>query len=860
MGPAFRVAFGLLFFASGALGLVYEVLWQRALTVVLGVGSFATGIILASWMGGLALGTALGERWAARTERPARLYGILEAVIGGCALLLPLALRAAEGLYPAVYALLDPGPVLFGLVQGLVAGFVVLVPTTLMGATFPLLIEALVPGGRDAGSRLGWLYGANVGGAFAGTLIGGFMLLPELGQSGATWVAVGGSLAVAGLAVAMDHASRGARWEDVVEEAPVIAVTPPVDGAPSLALVAVAAGFAGAASMVFEVAWTRLLALQVGASVYAFTTMLATFLMGLSLGAALAGEILRARPASAARGFLWAQAATVASVAISLQLLPLLPLAYLKVYHFVGGGGTAFGAHLCLAALAMLPSTLAIGTALPFALATAAGGATRVTRPATVIYVANTVGAVVGTLGAAFGLLPVLGVVGTALLAVGLELVALLVMGAPSWGRARGAATTVGAAALLGLLVWVTPPWDPLLMAAGLYKRVGELDGMTRENLQSYTHKNLEILYYSEGLNSAVSVGHSLKTDNTWLANNGKVDASTQGDLATQLMVAHLPLLLHDAPQRVAVIGLASGITLGAVTRHPVKEVEILELEPAIVEASHFFDAHNDRPLEDPRVHLHLGDARNRLLLEREAWDVIVSEPSNPWITGVSSLFTLEFWQLARSRLAPGGVLCQWIQLYELGPRDLQMLLRTFHAVFPEVLLFGSLSDADIMLVGSMAPLTLDRGRFEARMMQPEVEASLGRIGVKDWHDLAVWYVMGTREIEALAGEGPLNTDDNAAIEFRAPLFLGVETATENLRLLLEHRSGPEALVALAPEGVEEQLALAEAYLRRSLFGLARRAARAYVGEGGDLDVYQELMDRVDAAAADYPYVDPTEP
>lgn len=860
MSSAHRVAFGFLFFLSGALGLIYEVLWQRALSLSFGVTGFAIAIILAAYMSGLALGTWIGGRLAPRIPRPALAYGALEVGIGLYALILPALMSGATSLYRLAYLGLDPGPVTFGMIQGGILLVILLVPTTAMGATFPLLVEVVVPGDRAAGSRVGWLYAANCGGAVLGTLLCGFILLPEVGHLAATRLAAAGSVSVGILAWLLSRAVAAADWRAELDiEAPPPPPTSPLTPALSWLLAAVAAS--GAAAMIYEVAWTRLLALQLGSSVYAFTTMLATFLLGLALGGGLASAALRVWPAVGAAGFMVAQGLGLVGVGVSTMLLPELPPTVVQLHQAFGPGGTAFWVQLTVAAAVMLPPTVMMGAALPFAMAAASGGQEDVTPRVARVYVASTAGSVAGTLAAGFGLLPALGVQGTIGLGMGVGAVGLLAVALPPapWLRRAAWVSAVAAVAALGLRL--QPPWDPLLMAAGLYKHVDDLKDADREDIVKYTHRNLDLLYYGEGLSSAVTVGRSRSSGALWLANNGKVDASSEGDLSTQLMLAHLPMFTHPDPREVAVIGLASGITSGGITRYPIERLDVLEIERHIVAASHFFDEHNDRPLEDPRVHLHLADARNHLLLTDDAWDVIVSEPSNPWISGVNNLFTREFFELASARLKPGGLLCQWVQLYELAPRDLVVLLRTFHSVFPEVILYWSVGDGDLIMVGSHAPLRLDPDRVQRLLADPGVAASLARIDVDDRYDLISWYHMGTAELEAMVGDGTrLNTDDNAHIEFRAPLFLGLDTSTVNSRELMTYRSGAESLIIDQIEDPAQHLALAEAYLKRNLFGLSRAALERYVATGGDLDTFFAVSDRVDAAYEDYPYVDPSTP
>ena len=367
---------------------------------------------------------------------------------------------------------------------------------------------------------------------------------------------------------------------------------------------------------------------------------------------------------------------------------------------------------------------------------------------------------------------------------------------------------------LSGLLMsWrFPPPWEPLLMTAGVYKYAESIEESTKEGLMAFAVEDYDLLFYDEGLSTVVTVAQSRLSGNIWLANNGKVDASTTVDMPTQVLVTHLPFLFADDPRDTVVIGLASGITLGSATLYPELEtIEVVELEPAIVTASHYFDDHNHDPLADPRVELHANDGRNHLLLAGpERYDVVVSEPSNPWISGVSNLFTQEFFAMGKPRLKPGGVWGQWVQLYGMAPEDLRSLLATFASVYPHVALFATIEDADLVMVGSDHPL--DRSVDRARSLlegHPEVARELRQIGVEEAYDLLTFYQFGRDEILELSDGVALNTDDNMRIEYSAPRHLYSETSEDNFLLLLPKSKAVEL------EGVDHNLSLAEAYGRR---------------------------------------------
>ncbi len=320
----------------------------------------------------------------------------------------------------------------------------------------------------------------------------------------------------------------------------------------------------------------------------------------------------------------------------------------------------------------------------------------------------------------------------------------------------------------------ISPPWDRELLASGPYLYA------------AYVPKDLDLvallragtlLYYRDGASSTVSVKRL--TGTTTLAVDGKVDASNRSDMLTQKLLAHLPLLLHDRPRSVGIIGLGSGVTLGAALRHPIERADVVEISPEVVEASRQFQAENHGALADPRTHLIVGDGRSHLLLSRRQYDVIVSEPSNPWIAGVASLFTREFFLAARARLAPGGIICQWAHTYNISDRDLRSIVATFTSVFPDGTLW-LVGEDDILLVAGTDPLD---GRLEniARYWtRPGVAEDLADVGVVEPFSIYSLYAAGPDELSRYTAEAPLLTDDRMALEFSGPRELFSRSAAGN--------------------------------------------------------------------------------
>ncbi len=749
-----------LFFSSGATSLVYQTVWARELHLVVGTSSFAISTVLAAFMGGLGIGGALAARGADRVDRPLRAYGLLEAGIGVYALILPLLIAwIATPAYLAIARVIEPGPLVFGGLQAALVGCVLLPPTAAMGATLPLLARLFVQRKGDAGDRIGLLYGANTAGAVVGTAVAGLVLLPGIGLRWTTWLTALGNLSLAALAVWLDRrAPAGAAQplDDLDRDLIDGAVSPDVA---SLAVIALA----GAASLICEVAWTRLVGLVLGGTTYAFTAMLLAVLIGIALGGRLAGPLAdTAWRRGGTRGVLIVLAQVqIAFAGVTWGLTFLwaeLPYWFVWLYDGLSGSvwaGAPFAAALVLCVAILLPPAALMGAAFPLAVRAAAGDGATIGRPVALAYAANTLGGVVGAAAAGFVLLPWLTLRGTVAVAVTANLIAAAIA---LWrGARRGQALLASAAVVVPALVWA--PWDPLWMSGGMHHYVSQFDQHSREGIRWFATGGQELLFYREGLSTVVTVGRNTQTGNRWLANNGKVDASTGADMPTQVLSGQLPVRLAADPADVLVVGLASGITAGAVLREPgVQRLTVVELEPAVIEASRYFDDASGAPLDDPRTQLLLDDARAVLARTDRAWDVIVSEPSNPWITGVSSLFTLEYWRLVRRRLAPDGIVCQWIQLYGMGPEELRGLLRTFLEVFPDAVLVETIEGSDVLLIGGTGG---------------------------DWPPgLAPAPLLSHAALARVAGEGWLNTDDRPRVEWAAPRWLHYDTGPINAAAL----------------------------------------------------------------------------
>jgi spermidine synthase len=804
-----RGPFLVLFAVSGAAALIYEVVWTRLLTLQMGHGIAAASTVLAAFMGGLAVGAAVAGRIGSRLTpaRALRTYATLELIIGGLALLLPFGLAAARPMLSGAYADGHGGAWFAALRLG-TSVLLLAAPAAAMGATFPIASRWIVRTASRAAQDAGGLYAANTLGAAAGAVLAGFVLIPAFGLDGSTWIGVAlNSIAAAGaFAIARNAVTDDLEGGDFSPSQPVAGRAAAKAGAKAPALqtphpwlAAAALGASGFASLALQVVWTRLLVLILGPTTYAFSIVVAIFIIGIAGGAAL-GARLAARTRQPAAGL---ALCLIASVGFSIAAAAAVDWSLLHMAGVVAQPDFTFrdvlGRGVLLVAGLLLPTTLAFGAAFPFAVSLASASDADVTEGLGRIYAINTVGAIAGALLAGFVLIPAIGL-HTTIRSVGV-VVAAAAIAVLAAGAARGRARAAAAAAALIVLAaaaWL-PEWDRLLLSSGAYKYAPAMRGPSLETALTAG----DLLSYREGSTGTVAVRRLAGTIS--LAIDGKVDASNAGDMLTQRLLAHVPLLLHPDPKRVAIIGLGSGVTLGSALTHPVTEATVLEISPEVVEASRFFDAENHQALADPRTRLIVGDGRTHLMLGRESYDVIVSEPSNPWMAGIASLFTQEFFESARARLAPGGVLCQWAHTYDISSSDLQSIVATFLSVFPD----GSLwliGDADVLLVGSTGPLDGRIAGIGAAWTRPGVAGDLAAIDVRSPFSVSTLFVAHGQALAAWSAGAPIQTDNRSQLEFSGPRSIFGRARDDNaaaLRTLAASSPKPaavaEALAAASP-------------------------------------------------------------
>ncbi|HEV2912411.1 MAG TPA: fused MFS/spermidine synthase [Pyrinomonadaceae bacterium] len=795
----------LCFIFSGATGLIYEVLWARMLGLVFGATTFAISAVLAAFMGGLALGSALAGRLAARIRRPLLAYGLIEVGIALYALAVPLLFGLVNRFYALVWEQLHPGFYAFSLWRFVLSCAVLLVPTTLMGATLPVLAAALLRRSpAHTSASVARLYTCNLAGAILGTIAAGFLLLPALGVSGTIYTAAlinivvgfcalvidsrygrelatkgvvagvvaGGTLDADANAVDADESPRGSERE---ESQRLLASVESGD-AKFWLLCAAVSGFVTISA---QVAWTRVLTMIIGSSTYAFSITVALFLLGLSGGAYLVAR--RKINEDLRRVIMKVELATAVSLFLSLMVINLAPamLFYLGFRFELESWSGLLALQVFVAGLLVLLPAWLMGMVMPLVLVWASekGGGDASVRWVGRSYALNTLGAIAGAFITGFILIPKAGTRITILFAAALSVIIAGLAYRPAAGvagkRLRRALATGAAAVLIAMLFISAPRLRLNELTKGGYDTLVRVIARTRSigaanQAQAGVPQTERILMYEEGPTATVSVRKDGEI--TTLAINGRTNASDKEDMPTQVMLGQLPLLLSPRIENGLIVGYGSGVTVGAMLQSPIKSLACVELEPSVINAGEYFNHVNNQPRKDARLRLIVDDARAYLRVNPERYDLIVSEPSHPWVPGVANLFTREFFELGRSRLSDDGVFMQWLQIYQLSNDGLRSVLATYQSVFPHVLVFrvgGAARGKDLLLVGSRAPLTLER--IEERMAEPLSARELARVNIRGRSDIESWYVCDETQLGRALEGAIINTDDNMHIENRAP-------------------------------------------------------------------------------------------
>ena len=700
---------------SGAAGLVYEVVWARQLTLFIGNTAVASAAVLTAFMTGLALGSIYLGRWADRIKSPLRLYALIEILIGVYGATTPWLFDLLQVSYAQVAGAVGVTGAYSHIPRFVVAVIAMLIPTFLMGGTLPLLVKHFTRSLDKTQSVTSRVYGINTLGATLGAFAAGFLFLPAIGITKTLLVAALLNILV-GVGVYRLLANRKARVSSDSEPTPEPAPAAKAETLQQPGLLLAGFALSGFAALLYQVVWIHALVLVIGVSVYAFSTVLTLFLAGIGLGSLLVGRFYTFRGIGhGLKLAFYLQLVIALSAIASLPLISELPILFVIGWEKTHQSFFLFQGYMfMLAGLVILLPTLLLGALFPLISGIWSHCRGAVGQGIGEAYGANAMGTIAGSAIGGLFILGWLGMEHSIWLASGVSVAVaglfwyLATQGQPLPYRLI---QIPGAASMLAVAIFFSPGLDRGMLQSEVFRHAGDfvgenIRGLFRAHLQGRTFE-----YYEEGINGTVSVMTWPEADGERgkaLMTNGKVDASTGSDVRTQIQLAQIPLFVHPDPREVMVIGLGSGMTVGSALQVPaVEQVEVLEISTEVVEASRSFDHVSHKPLDSPRVNLEIADARNFLLATDKQYDVIISEPSHSWVTGVANLFTRDFLELASARLKTNGVLAQWYHIYGVNRESLKAMLKAVSDVFPHFTLWY-IGGGDIILISSNEPMSLD--------------------------------------------------------------------------------------------------------------------------------------------------------
>ena len=713
-------------------------------------------------MGGLALGSFVGGKIIDRDFNPLAAYAILEAGIGLYCLFIPLLIELALPLFQWIYLNLGDSYTQTSLVRFLVCGFLLIIPATFMGATLPVLSKLVSRDENFIGKDVGRLYSINTFGAVVGALASAFVFMRFLGVQSTISVAAVANICIALLIYFI--------FKPPLKERLSYLAPPSKEVGASLQkrdlFILLSFAVSGLAALVYQVTWTRILSLLLGSSVYAFSLILAIFIFGLAVGTVTTSNLLY-RIKYLIRGFGVTQIIIGLSSLFIIPLFGRIPFVNRWVYENLGQQFHIMqGANfITILGLLFIP-TFFMGAQFPIVIKILATKLETVGQNVGRAYAFNTVGAIIGSFMGGFVLIPTLGIQATILSMVFLNVllgITLLALGSQlsfNW-KIYG---------LPGVFIfcvffanWIAP-WDRSVISSGSFMpyRIGDLK-------EAELKKN-KILFFKEGVHTTVTTELSA-SGNIFLRVNGKTDASLALDMRTQLLSGYLPMLFHENPKSALVIGQGSGITLGAVEQFPVDKINLVEISPAVIEGSRFFDPFNHNALNDERLSILLEDGRNHIALSKKSYDVIVSEPSNPWISGVGALFTVDFFDLLKKRLNPGGLACIWVHT-NMSPDSFKSIIRSFTEQFPFVTMWESIAGDDYLLIGSEQEYRLSFEKTQKYLKNETTGKDFAHIGIRNVPDLMSLMIMSRPSLVEFSKNTILHTDDNSFLEFNAPEYV----------------------------------------------------------------------------------------
>lgn len=803
-----------LFFLSGACGLVYEIVWTRMLSHVFGTTVYAVSTVLAAYMAGLALGSYVFGKIADKHGRPMKIYGILEAGIGITALLVPVSFNALKNIYVALHSINND--FVFSALRFITSFLVLMIPTTLMGGTLPILSRYFVKKADRVGLNIGRVYSVNTFGALAGCLITGFILIENLGINNAIILAAAINIIIAFIVLNIKTEAEVPAIESAELEQPFAGKHPSRNA--NLAIIVFAVS--GFCALAYEVLWSRMLVYSLISLTYSFTLMLSTILFGIALGSYIFSKIAdRNKHLLTTLGLIEAIIGVIVILGI---------IGFGSVNEFCGNTGKTWPSWIITrfiaCSLIMLLPAILMGGTFPLVGKIYIRSTKKAGKSTANIYSLNTVGGIIGSLAAGFMMIPLFGIQQSIFIFSLLNILAgfIVIIFDDSTGWKFKVTATSAISTLCAALFLIIPFNKPIVLYSRSVYEAGN---------------KAKVLFYKEDVTATVSV-IELKGDR--LLNIDGFNAAGVKNYEYMRILGHLPLLLCADPKDVLVICFGSGTTSGAVSKHNLDHIDCVEISPAVIQAAPFYAEVNNNVLADKKFNVIIDDGRNYLLYTKKKYDVITMEPMHPSLSGVVNFYSKEFYELCKSRLNPGGVICQWAPMHILSVNDYKMMVRTFQEVFPHTSFW--LAKTEGIMIGTQDKLKLDFQLLQKKISAGEVRQDLDRVQCGNIYAIFDSFIMGEEKLRKYSEKSRLLTDAHPYIEFSGPrnlLLKARETWGPNNQALVNNMENILPFVSNIPAGA---YAAVQANLSRNyLLSKCIFQAKIYANETDTVKLINEL-------------------
>jgi spermidine synthase len=773
-----------LFFASGISGLIYEIVWTRIFTLLFGNTTYAISTVLTAFMGGLAAGSFIFGRIADKNSSPLKLYAILELCIGISALCVPFLINIFDGFYLSILGNTPPSAFSANIIRFFISFLILFVPTTLMGGTLPVLSRYFIHKIEELGWNVAVIYSVNTFGAVIGCFMTGYMLVATIGVKNTTFLSVFINIVVGVAALIVGNRRsevvnqlsedrgqgiKGSRGRDKKN------LNPRTLESLNPSLLLFFFGLSGFTALSYEILWTRAFSLTFYSTVYLFSNILTVFLVGIAIGSLVFTRLLKLRQdMDLIRAFGIIEFLIGVCALLSIIFFQWLPSGINSISSLFDDMTWQKNILITFAVnlFVMFIPALLMGLTFPLIGRLYTDNLNFLGKKIGDVYSVNTIGSIIGSFTAGFILIPFLGV------QKGILFIAVINL-------------------IMGIIIIFKSPagtnglkWSGIISAVVILTIFGKI-GTAGIDMGVGYGINGNIIFSKEDVSGTVKViEDETGRFRTLMVNNYSL--ATSGDVAVRF--GHIPLLLHNKPEDVLVISLGSGITVGAVGRHHVKNIECVEIVPGVKDAAGLFERENHNILKDPRLKLTIWDGRNYILTAKNRYDVIISDLFQPDSAGTGNLYSREHYQNSRERLKNGGLMAQWLPLYQLSTEDLKVIMATFSNVFPHVSVwYGDINSVKptLLLLGSESPLKIDAEQLQEKMRQDNVISDI--IEKDNPFAFMSFFIMDEKGISKFTEGVALNIDDKPYIEFSAPKYIWrrSESAVQNFRELSKFRELP---------------------------------------------------------------------